>query len=88
MTRATRTPARRGGVAEAIRHQLVALSTSLGRLVDDFGTKADSVKYGTFQRGMEQIAERIAQAEAKPIRNPERLHLGGAISDPRKRTFQ
>lgn len=88
MTRRGATPAKRGSLAEAIRHQLVALSTSLGRLVDEFGTKADAVKYGTFQRGMEQIAEQLARAEAKPIRNPERLHLGGAISDPRKRTFQ
>lgn len=83
------TPSRRGGLAEALRHQLVALSLGLGRLVEKFGDKADLAKYRAFVRGAEEIAERLARTEANPpLRNPERLALGVSITDPNDRNFK
>lgn len=79
----SRTPAQRGGAAEAVRHLLTNLSTSLGRVIDLCGTTADRAKYRTFERGAEDVAERLARHEAKhgPILNLDRLMLGGALSD-------
>lgn len=86
----TRTPAQRGSAAEAVRHLLTNLSTSLGRVIDLCGTTADRAKYRTFERGAEEVAERLAAHEAKhgPIANFDRLFIGGALSAnsrPRKR---
>lgn len=88
MSRAT--PSRRGGAAEAIRHQLIALGTSLGHLIDQFGTRADKAKYRSFEAGAEQIAERLARFETVhgPILDLHRLSLGGCLTadpHPRKR---
>ena len=89
MTRTpARTPAQRGGAAEAVRHLLTNLSTSLGRLVTDRGDPADQVRYRTAERAAEEIAERLARHEAAhgPILNLDRLMLGGTLTDnPRKR---
>lgn len=61
MRRRAATPSRRGGMAEALRHQLVALSLSLGRLVQDHGTRADRAKYRAFEANAEAIAEHLAR---------------------------
>lgn len=76
------TPGQRGGAAEAVRHLVTNLSTSLGHLVERFGAPADHAKYRTFECGAEDVAERLARHEAKqgPIANFDRLFIGGSLS--------
>ncbi|MBX9634505.1 MAG: hypothetical protein K2X44_05935 [Magnetospirillum sp.] len=90
MTRPDRIPGQRGSAAEAVRHLVINLSTSLGHLVDRFGAPADHAKYRTFESGAEEVAQRLAHHEAQqgPIAHFDRLFIGGSLSanpKPRKR---
>lgn len=84
------TPAQRGSAAEAIRHLVLNLGTSLGHLIEQWGDRATQAKYAAFEAGAGDLAERLARHETVhgPVLDLHRLSLGGSLSadpHPRKR---